>query len=252
MAKSTTRERQKDLHARWRGGDERAREELLGTIKGLIISEAARFRHSRISREDLKAEATLAALDAMDKWDPNRGTLAATVKKPIIKALLDLVRTSGSAVVVTTSKRDRTMTWHLPKKTLGYEKQGYSTVRAIELGAKDLGVDPELGKKFMEVRYHCGIEAAGEICGNFEDPADTIGADHAHDLLRDFMFAGLDKIEMDLVRKLSGQEEASLEAIAERHCVTRGRVTRIRDALMVKLRERCGDLGLSPDDLVSS
>lgn len=252
MTDKTLKDRQKTLHARWRSGDESAREELLGTIRGLIISEAARFRHSRISRDDLKAEATLAALEAMDMWDPCRGTLAATVKNPIKKALLALVRTSGSAVVVTTSKRDSKMTWHLPKKVVEFEKQGYSTVRAVELGAKALGVDPDLAKKFMEVRYHCGIEAAGELAEDFEDPADTIGANDAHALLQDFLFVGLDEIEMDLVRKLSEQDDVSLEVIGQRYGISRDKVTRIRNALMSKLRDRCDELGLSPEDLVSS
>lgn len=243
------RQRQAQLHQQWRAGDESSKEQLLDTLKGLIIKSAYEMRNTRIERDDLKSEATIAALEAIELWEPDRGTLAATAT-PIIKGrLVNIVRTSGSAAFSTTSRPDRKMNWHLYRHVSKFEKDGFSRSRSIELAANHLGVDPKLAEKFLEIRGHKCLDSVHDLAAETVNPADEIGTRDARQLVNDFLYYDLNSLEHDLMKKLINPRDESLDVIAQRHGTSRARVTRTRDALKEKLRERCKRLGITPEDV---
>jgi RNA polymerase sigma-B factor len=74
----------RDLIARHRAGDRRARATLIERYLPLARSLALRYRHSGEPLEDLVQVASLALVKATDRWDPERGTLFSTFAVPTV------------------------------------------------------------------------------------------------------------------------------------------------------------------------
>lgn len=68
------RETEWDLARRWRDhGDQEARERILQAYRRMALSYAAKWSRSGLAFEDLAQEATIGLIQALDKFDPERG-----------------------------------------------------------------------------------------------------------------------------------------------------------------------------------
>lgn len=86
-------------------------QELLDSVDGLIGMTIRRYAWSGISREDLSAEATVAVLQAIDRFNPEAGPFSAAALVSIRRAIDDIARRSR-AVAVSYSRREKLLHVH--------------------------------------------------------------------------------------------------------------------------------------------
>ena len=124
-------------------GDRAAAEHLIADFKGMIVQHAAiAARAFGLRREDFKSEGAIGVLRAIRKYDPARGDFAACAFFYIRDSINEYGRKNWSDFKIPQSKDEREMHAKLSGLVFMYEGQGWSTSRAVELAAKDLGVDP--------------------------------------------------------------------------------------------------------------
>lgn len=105
---SATEER--DLFHRVRSGDRHARERLVLSQLRFVIRIAGRYRRHGCPLSDLIQEGTVGLLEAIKRFNPDRGTRLSTFAMWWIRAAIqDYILRSGSAVRAVTTPRHRTM-----------------------------------------------------------------------------------------------------------------------------------------------
>lgn len=105
---SATEER--DLFQRVRSGDRRARERLVLSQLRFVIRIAGRYRRHGCPLPDLIQEGTVGLLEAIKRFNPDRGTRLSTFAMWWIRAAIqDYILRSGTAVRSVTTPRHRTM-----------------------------------------------------------------------------------------------------------------------------------------------
>jgi RNA polymerase sigma-B factor len=77
-------QRDYELVARWRGGDSRARDELVERLTPLARYLARRYARSAADVEDLEQVASIGLLKAIDRFDPARGVLLSTYARSLV------------------------------------------------------------------------------------------------------------------------------------------------------------------------
>ena len=101
---------EKDLVVKFRRGDTRARERLVLSQLRFVISIARRYRRHGCPLPDLVQEGTVGLLEAVKRFNPDRGTRLSTFAMWWIRAAMqDYVLRSGSIVRTVTTPKSRTM-----------------------------------------------------------------------------------------------------------------------------------------------
>lgn len=101
---------ERDLFRRIRSGDKRARERLVLSQLRYVIRIAGRYRRHGCPLPDLIQEGTVGLLEAIKRFNPDRGTRLSTFAMWWIRAAIqDYVLRSGSIVRSATTPRHRTM-----------------------------------------------------------------------------------------------------------------------------------------------
>jgi len=119
-----------DLFRRVRSGDTRARERLVLSQLRFVIRIAGRYRRHGCPLPDLIQEGTVGLLEAIKRFNPDRGTRLSTFAMWWIRAAMqDYVLRSGSAVRAVTTPRHRTM--YFSGAIAGLDEKGNDTVRAF-------------------------------------------------------------------------------------------------------------------------
>lgn len=125
---SATEER--DLFRRIRTGDRRARERLVLSQLRYVIRIAGRYRRHGCPLSDLIQEGTVGLLEAIKRFNPDRGTRLSTFAMWWIRAAIqDYVLRSGTAVRSVTTPRHRTM--YFSGGMAGLDEKRAETVRAF-------------------------------------------------------------------------------------------------------------------------
>jgi RNA polymerase primary sigma factor len=93
-----TAEQERDLARRIKRGDQRAREELAEANLRLVVKIARKFRHPDLTLADLVQEGNLGLLEAVDKFDPDKGCRFSTyacwwIRQAVSRAIANKGRT---------------------------------------------------------------------------------------------------------------------------------------------------------------
>lgn len=101
---------ERDLFRRIRSGDRHARERLVLSQLRYVIRIAGRYRRHGCPFQDLIQEGTVGLLEAIKRFNPDRGTRLSTFAMWWIRAAIqDYVLRSGSVVRTATTPRHRSM-----------------------------------------------------------------------------------------------------------------------------------------------
>tara|TARA_R110002126_G_scaffold4971_2_gene25960 strand:- start:7908 stop:8720 length:813 start_codon:yes stop_codon:yes gene_type:complete len=227
---SATEER--DLFQRVRSGDSHARERLVLSQLRFVIRIAGRYRRHDYPLADLIQEGTVGLLEAIKRFNPERGTRLSTFAMWWIRAAMqDYVLRSGSAVRPVTTPRHRTM--YFSAGMSGLDEKSGDTMRAF---AKRLNTTVE------------DVRAFAQRITSVDQPLDAVQADGRalSEILPD---SGPDP-ESALVTKreriaLIGRLRAAIPALTrrERHILRRRFLGEKRDSLTKIGKE----LGLSKE-----
>lgn len=125
---SATEER--DLFRKIHRGDTRARERLVLSQLRYVIRIAGRYRRHGCPLPDLIQEGTVGLLEAIKRFNPDKGTRLSTFAMWWIRAAIqDYVLRSGSVVRSVTTPRHRTM--YFSNALAGLDEKGNDAVRAL-------------------------------------------------------------------------------------------------------------------------
>ena len=121
---------ERDLVVKIRRGDKRARERLVLSQLRFVIRIARRYRRHGCPLPDLVQEGTVGLLEAIKRFNPDRGVRLSTFAMWWIRAAMqDYVLRSGSAVRSITTPRARSM--FFSPKFAGLDERSDNAVRAV-------------------------------------------------------------------------------------------------------------------------
>ena len=119
-----------DLVLKFRRGDHRARERLVLSQLRFVISIARRYRRHGCPLPDLIQEGTVGLLEAVKRFNPDRGTRLSTFAMWWIRAAMqDYVLRSGSVVRTVTTPSARSM--YFSASVRGLDPQDDKAIRAV-------------------------------------------------------------------------------------------------------------------------
>lgn len=121
---------ERDLFRKINKGDTRARERLVLSQLRFVIRIAGRYRRYGCPFSDLIQEGTVGLLEAIKRFNPEKGTRLSTFAMWWIRAAIqDYVLRSGSIVRSVTTPRHRTM--YFGGALAGLDEKGSDAVRAL-------------------------------------------------------------------------------------------------------------------------
>ncbi len=154
MSKKDLKDRQNAWAIAARDRDDRAAaDRLIESMMPMIWGQAGiAGRAYRLEREDFISEGAVGVMRAIKVFDETRGPFSACAFWYIRDSINAYGRENWSHFKVPQSKGERKLHENLSRLVFEYEVQGWSTPRAIEMAAHDLGADPKHAEKAMALR----------------------------------------------------------------------------------------------------
>ena len=193
------------LSRRARAGDQRARKKLVECNLRLVVSVAKRYRGMGLPFEDLIQEGNLGLLQAVEKFDPNRGLRFSTyvtwwIRQAVVRAVTDKSRTIRVPIRTTEKMRKMTRTHN-------------ELSAKLEREPTDEEVAERLGWKVEEVWDVHGamldVTSLNRPLGS-EETVSELGEFIEDEQARDAAGEAMDEMQIGLLQK-------TLERLPERH-----------------------------------
>ena len=260
-----SRQEERDLAIRHRGGDMNARQTLITANLRFVVKTAYEYRHYGLQMLDLIQEGNIGLIKGVDKFDPDRKFRLCTYAVWWIRAYIhNHILKKWSIVKIGTTQAQRTLFFQLEKVTrrmvreLGEEAGRDPVVLAGVLRVKpedvvsmrqrltrDSSLDAPLaegnGTTFLDVLPDGGKDADEQLMAH----ESSVHAKRAIDRV----IGRLEPRERYIIelRKLR-EKPMTLSEIGEQFGVSRERVRQLELRAMNKLRAWCGTQGLAPLD----
>lgn len=259
------REGEQELARRYREtGDREALFRLVTANLMLVVRVAYSFRRAARNMLDLIQEGNLGLLQAIDRFDPERGVRLPTyaawwVRAYMVKFLLDNVR----LVRVGTTNARRKLLRNLRKEKQRLEEQGYEvgpkllaehfgvsetdvTDVQLALGSRDVSLDEPLGGE-DESRRQADILVDDSAVSTEDTVARGELQERAETALREFREDLSERDRALLDCRILSDSPATLQLLGDRFGTSREAVrqaeTRLMKRLKTFLKEKLGDLG---------
>ena len=237
----TLRERQ--LFARYRGGDLAAREELAQRFLPLARRLARRYHRGAEPLDDLVQVASVGLLKAIDRFDPDRGIAFSSFAVPTISGELKrYFRDKGWALKVPRDLQERAQCVDRTTDRLVRELGCVPTVADV---ARALEITPEQVLEAREAATAYRADSLDRPCHDDEDAAtvgDALGADEPgyaqaeHAATLDAMMRILSDREREVLRLRFGEDLTQLEIGSRLEC-SQMHVSRLMRRALARLRE---------------
>lgn len=248
-----TREEEQELARRYRAtGDRDALFRLVTSNLMLVVRIALSFRRAVRNLLDLVQEGNVGLLQALERFDPERGVRLPTyaawwVRAYIVKFLLDNVR----QVRVGTTNARRKLLHNLSQEKRRLEEQGFEV--GPRLLAERFGVSEEDVRDVQDALQSRDVALDAPL-GNGDErtPADVLPAtgpsleeDVARRELQQKAEVAIARFRRDLAerdltildRRILSEEPLTLQALGDRFGTTREAVRQAEAKLMARLRE---------------
>jgi RNA polymerase sigma-B factor len=174
MSPASRRRRARTLARRVRGGDRRARDELVALHMPLARALALRYRRSSEPLDDLMQVAYLGLVKAVDRWDPDRGPELSSYAAPTILGEL--------------RRHFRDCTWGI-RPPRGRQELSLAAERARNALQAELGRPPTVAElaarlgRAERVVTEALLAGAGRWLPSLDAPVDGDDARYAGDLI---------------------------------------------------------------------
>ena len=225
-------------------GSTRAREQLVTNYVPLVRSLISRFRSSREPQEDLFQVGMIGILNAINKFDPNRGTSFSSLAIPeVLGAVLNYLRDHGSLLKVPRALRRNKLTLDRAAETLATTLGRWPTVPeladACDLSEEEISDASLLGRQAEPRSLDEKLDAAESDGG--ATLSECVGAeDRGFDLsLNKLALAAAMTIlpqREKTILKLRFLREMSQRQIAERVNISQMHVSRLERSALRKLK----------------
>jgi RNA polymerase sigma-32 factor len=253
-----SREEEHSLATRWvEQGDEEAGRQLVLANLRLVVKIAMEYRRTWTNVLDLIQEGNLGLLQAVQRFDPYRGTKLSSyaaywIRAYILKYLIDNIR----LVRIGTSRAQRKLFFRLNKEKRELERQGFEVgpkllAERLDVSEQDV-VDMEQRLSESELSLDAPVQQERDSAsfGEFIAAGGESVEEHvaSSELRRVFMervqeFANkLDDRERQIVdRRILADEPETLQELGDEFGVSRERVRQLEARLVEKLRSHLKD-----------
>jgi RNA polymerase sigma-32 factor len=248
-----SREEEHVLATRWveEGDPEAGRQLVLANLR-LVVKIAMEYRRAWTNVLDLIQEGNLGLLQAVQRFDPTRGTKLSSyaaywIRAYILKYLIDNIR----LVRLGTSRAQRKLFFRLNKEKRELQSQGYEVgpkllAERLDVSEKDV-VDMEQRLSESELSMDAPVQGDRDSAsfGEFIPAGGESAEEHvaSHELRRVFMehvqkfTDGLDDREQRIInRRILADEPDTLQELGKEFGVSRERVRQLEVRLVEKLR----------------
>ncbi len=250
-----TREEEQELAAlvHDRGGDPEAAQKLVLSNLRLVVKIAREYQRVWTNLLDLIQEGNIGLLQAVKRFDPQRGVKLSSyaaywIRAYILKYLIDNIR----MVRVGSSRVERKLFFRLNRAKRELERSGFTPethllaesldvrehdVEDMErrLAQSDLSLD-------MPVRDDAGSASFGDLLAGSDKSAETlVGDQRMHEVFRehvDRFSQDLDERELRILReRILAEDPLTLQELGDEFDLTRERIRQIEKKLVGHLRE---------------
>ena len=252
-----TAEQEYEYATQWvKSGDNVAAEKLVASHLRLVVSVAYDFKNYGVPMGELIASGNMGLMQALQKFDPEKGFRFSTYAMFWIKAeIYETILNNWSIVKIGTSANQKRVFFNLAraKRALGIMDNNMSDDQTKQV-AEYLSV-PESDVKRMATRIGArdvslnapmrGDEDASDILSNMSDGRETI-ADTVenmemrrmgYDLLKKHLAALPERDREILTARRLTEPALTLEALAQKYNISRERVRQIEERAFNKLRD---------------
>ncbi len=209
-----------DLVVRAAGGDVRARELLVEGLLSRLLGLARRFRRSGVDVADLMQEGFLAVFDALQRFDPARGTPFWSYAAPWVHGAMHRLA------------QDHSRALRLPPRALSDLSRLKMAVAELSESGSEVSIPRAARRCGLDVGRAFALAAAGRPVRSLDEPVtDEHGAASLVDVLPDPRAeaeydAVVESASRPELRTLLGSLTArERDIVARRHGVGRGRQT---------------------------
>ncbi|MCL1785611.1 MAG: RNA polymerase factor sigma-32 [Alphaproteobacteria bacterium] len=239
-----------------RAGDKFAAEKLVSSHLRMVVSVAYDFKNYGIPVADLIASGNLGLMQALSKFDPERGFRFSTYAMFWIKAeIYDTVLNNWSLVKIGTSANQKRVFFNLAraKRALGIMDNNLSDDQTKQI-AEYLEV-PELDVSRMQKRIAArdlslnrparDESDSPDMLSNLADDENSIEdkleqsqfRNFGRELLQKHLAAMPERDREILIARRLSDPAPTLEQLSERHKISRERVRQIEERAFAKLRD---------------
>lgn len=252
-----TAEQEYEYATQWvKSGDNVAAEKLVASHLRLVVSVAYDFKNYGVPMGELIASGNMGLMQALQKFDPEKGFRFSTYAMFWIKAeIYETILNNWSIVKIGTSANQKRVFFNLAraKRALGIMDNNMSDDQTKQV-AEYLSV-PESDVKRMATRIGArdvslnapmrGDEDASDILSNMSDGRETI-ADTVenmemrrmgYDLLKKHLAALPERDREILTARRLTEPALTLESLAQKYNISRERVRQIEERAFNKLRD---------------
>ena len=237
--------------------DQRAGERLVASHLKMVVSVAYDFKNYGIPVGDLIASGNMGLMQALQKFDPEKGFRFSTYAMFWVRAeIYETILNNWSIVKIGTSANQKRVFFNLAraKRALGIMDNNLSDEQAQQI-AEYLDV-PENGVKRMATRIgardvslnapaHVGDEGSTDILSNLPDGRTGIEESleriefrrRGYELLRKHLEALPERDREILKARRLSDPVATLESLSQKYGISRERVRQIEDRAYNKLRD---------------
>ena len=252
-----TAEREYEYATQWvRSGDNVAAEKLVASHLRLVVSVAYDFKNYGVPMGELIASGNMGLMQALQKFDPEKGFRFSTYAMFWIKAeIYETILNNWSIVKIGTSANQKRVFFNLAraKRALGIMDNSMSDEQTKQV-AEYLAV-PESDVKRMATRIGArdvslnapmrSDEESTDILSNMSDGRETIAETVenmetrriGYDLLKKHLAALPERDREILTARRLTEPALTLESLAQKYNISRERVRQIEERAFNKLRD---------------
>jgi RNA polymerase primary sigma factor len=229
------------LVERAQGGDLQAREKLIGSNLGLVISVAKKYLSSGQPLADLIQDGNMGLIQAVEKFRPDMGACFSTyaawwIRQAIVRSLFQHARLIRLPVNVEEQRGRFIRTQRQLTQTLEREPKTEEIAGEMELSTKQVTQIQTLLQPPVSLESQIGLPEDGNTLKDVIEDKDAISPVESLRMKR----------QKDLIRDLVGLDNGktkSLESVGQHLRLNRDRISRIENLALQKLRQ-----SLSLDD----
>ena len=235
--------------------DEKSLQKLIQSHRALVLKIALSYRGYQLSHQDLVSEGYVGIMQAVNKFDPNRGIRFSTYASHWIHAAMkDYILKSCSLVKIGMGADYRKLFFGLRRAKEKYRlREAYLSSEDINKIASEMDVDPKaviyMNQRLSAQDYSLNASRSEEDPGEWQDwlldETDNQEESFAHQqefekrhtLLKD-AFKTLEKREFDvfMARRLE-EPPKTLEELSEVHKISRERIRQIEMKAFEKIQK---------------